>query len=81
MEGGGYETAYSPTLEELIDACGNDFRWLKHNTHDPEHIWMAQGRPHWKTIDGKGLPEPRCWGKTPIEAVAKLWLSLNTLIK
>lgn len=58
---------YIPTLEELIEACGGQMLQLNN--------WM-----------------PRCWnvvgvikesiedfeGKTPSEAVARLWLAINT---
>lgn len=56
-----------PTLEELIEACGDRFggltrmilvveEWTAHDTDDIN-------------IDAHGI--------TPIEAVAKLWLALN----
>ena len=64
-----YGSGYSPTLSELIEACGEDFRWLKLRTKD---LWLAQGRPH-----PVGKKEPRCYAPTPEEAVAKLWLELN----
>lgn len=54
-----------PTLEELIEACGDKFFALKH------HIgWIAVGwdGPH-LSITGVG--------KTPEEAVANLYLALN----
>lgn len=58
------EIAYIPTLSELIAACGDDFIRLDKCAHD----WWATG-----LVDG--------WdefnGKTPEEAVANLWLSLN----
>lgn len=71
------ESIYVPTLSELIEACGEDFRWLKHNHRESEHRFMAQGRPHWKDEDGNGMKEPKCFGATPEEAVALLYLALN----
>lgn len=62
------EKVYMPTLSELIEACGNDFRWLKARGDS----WLAQGRLH-----PVGKREPRCYGSTPEEAVANLWLELN----
>jgi hypothetical protein len=51
-----------PTLSELIEACGEDFRCL---IKDGKDGWCVQGDNfQWKD-------------KTPEEAVAKLWLELN----
>lgn len=56
-----------PTLEELIEACGNDLDQLE-NTMDG-----------WRAYGSKGdEPIEIYWGKTPSEAVANLWLSLHT---
>ena len=70
--------ALRPTLSELIEACGDDFRWLKHNHHAKgkgiEVKWMAQGRPH--PISAKDI---KCFASTPEEAIARLWLALNPL--
>ena len=52
-----------PTLEELIDACGKEFVWLERLKTGK---WNAQATIV-KTV----------FGKTPLEAVAKLWLKLN----
>ena len=75
-----------PTLSELIEACdgkwGQRFRWLgNEKTH-----WSAQARP----IHGRSKKYPdspieikqmgkdiKTTGKTPEEAVARLWLALN----
>lgn len=64
----------SPTLEELIDACGKDFislnleHWADYNKD--KRMYMAEGEyqplePHIVT------------GKSPKEAVANLYLALN----
>lgn len=52
----------APTLEELIEACGDGFKALEKDSVAP---WYALGI----TVRGKGL--------TPTEAVANLWLALN----
>lgn len=52
---------YEPTLEELIDACGEGFFSLERNDRE----WNAAKHPS----------EQR--GKTPLEAVAKLYIKLN----
>ena len=62
------DRVYAPTLEELIEACGDDFEAL---------IKQAGG---WKAVaTGKSNPggtDPIS-GATPSEAVARLWLALN----
>ena len=50
-----------PTLEELIDACGENFGSL-----DRRHEgWLARANG-----------DQRCLARTPAEAVARLWLTL-----
>jgi len=56
------ECAYNPPLSELIDACGQRFDNLNRVL---ENTWIAE----WKTISEGG--------KTPEEAVAKLYIKLN----
>ena len=56
-----------PTLSELIEACGEGFYGLEKTT-DGTNMWEAQ------TIKITPLVY---LGKTPEEAVAKLWLELN----
>jgi len=55
-----------PTLESLIDACGDDFQKLE----------TIIGNK-WQGVGGKGIREIEMEGKTPKIAVAKLWLKLN----
>lgn len=56
------EKVYLPTLEELISECGGDAKML-----------LDMGGGSWAyAIDGKGEG-----GKTPREAVAKLYIALN----
>ena len=62
------ETIYSPTLSELIEACGARFRSLTRNGVDfevEEDICDEDETPLHFT------------GKTPEEAVANLWIELK----
>lgn len=60
--------AYSPTLSELIEACGKNFACLEHLSNE---LWVADAwREHGFTTFSKE-------GPTPEEAVARLWLALN----
>ena len=54
-----------PTLEELIEACGEDFK----NLYVFKETWYAC----WSNITTTRAGS----GETPTEAVAMLWLSLN----
>lgn len=59
-----------PTLEELIEACGNDFWHVEHVMATTYDFWRAEGHP--LVVDssvGKG--------SNALEAVARLWLALN----
>ena len=60
------ETVLIPTLSELIEACGDDLDSLVRDMSENK-LWIAYRQ------DGDGSGE----GKTPGEAVAKLWLKLN----
>ena len=55
-----------PTLEELIEACGRDFRFLE-RLREPD-----EEGSFWAESDNHGVA-----GSTPSEAVANLWLKLN----
>jgi len=67
MKDNGSNLYYIATLSELIEACGDDFILLMHSTNLPENdAWVV-----WKKTGGM------TFGKTPEEAVAKLWLELN----
>ncbi len=62
--GGHHEKVYIPTLEELVDACGANFKKL---TFIPEKaVWYADS-----------YPSGSWTGVTHTEAVGKLWLSLE----
>lgn len=63
------DSLYKPTLSELIEETLKKCQFLtlqNENAHD----WMA-----WPDLDeSKGL---KCYGQTPEEAMARLWLILN----
>ncbi len=61
---------YTPTLEELIEACGDKFGQLIKYVDG----WVAEN--NWKSFTEEGIVR-QAKGSTPIEAVAKLWLGLN----
>ena len=58
------DKTFKPTLEELIMTCGDKFYILLKNDNDND--WVAIG-----------CDVENCCGKTPSEAVARLWLKLN----
>ena len=59
-----------PTLEELIEACGDKLRALEHQT------LLSEGHENrWFAHDGK---ENEGFGSTPEKAVANLWRKLNS---
>ena len=64
----GDTTVYYPTLEELIEACGDSSislaKWGKK--------WQAGYHDKWGECNG-----PEGSGETPEEAVANLWLAIN----
>lgn len=63
-----WEPGYIPTLSELIEACGDGFHGL----------WVIQDE--WEAfseLDNGYIVGKNGEGKTPEEAVAKLWLALN----
>lgn len=65
------EKLYIPTLEELIEACGDKLFAL---FRKGPTVWVADGG-EW--IGGYFGNEYCIQGKTPSEAVARLWLALN----
>lgn len=65
---------YEPSLEELIEACGNRFDELMKSKHIKDSLWRATAYPC-EECDWKGMFHGV--GSTPIEAVASLWLELN----
>ena len=63
---GGY--AYLPTLSELIEACGDQFKMLVADPH-------IKGR--WIAFSFLSTNSGSC--PSPDEAVARLWLALNAV--
>ena len=63
------------TLEELIEECGEGFETLSRDTSTSTTCWVVN------TFGEIDAPEETVlgWfeGKTPTEAVARLWLELN----
>jgi hypothetical protein len=68
-EGSKWSKYIFPTLEELIEACGNEFKGLMVDT---EETWHAISIV--KTDDNSNISGI---GETLEEAVANLWLNLN----
>ena len=64
---GSKDECYTPSLSELIDACGMEF-WILENLNNG--MWVA------KAIDREGK-EILIKSKTPKEAAAKLYIKLN----
>lgn len=65
---------YVPLLEEVIEACGDKFKSLRlHHSKrgdNPDYKWQVWARQSKaKFFD--------VWGSTPLEAVCRLFLSLN----
>ena len=62
------QACYDPNLSELIKECGEEFCILQTKiTDNPNEKYRAG------TFDGVGV----CYGSTPEEAVANLWLEIN----
>jgi hypothetical protein len=70
------EEIYIPELSELIKACGEDFSHLAQKVDYPKigRWWAVTHTKH----DKNGNNYEEC-GRTPEEAVARLWLSLNNV--
>lgn len=64
-----------PTLSELIEACGDNFIELDNLAGIPDEnkVWKAIGERYLLEEVERHFGE----GKTPEEAVAKLWISLK----
>ncbi len=62
----------SPTLSELIEACGDDFYSLQHNQSKVPGEWYV-------IYKSKEPHPPAFYSNTPEESVANLWLRLNVL--
>lgn len=62
-------SAITPTLEELIEACGEQFERLEYTPEVSMNPWWAHERVRGVHNTGDG--------KTPTEAVTRLWLALH----
>jgi len=72
----GKEACQLPTLSELIEACGENFRTIiLHTQYRKKLLKPWEAVPNKKLIQAKSAS-----GVTPEEAVAKLWLSLNSVL-
>lgn len=66
---------YAPTLEDLIEACGDRFGKLLSPTYRERYDGR---RDHWTALsDDDRTDMYDVEGKTPEEAVANLWLTIN----
>lgn len=66
----------APTLSELIEACGEGFEYLNRvDNTEPPYEWVAGTRDEYAREVGSISMYKN--GKSPDDAVAKLWLALN----
>jgi hypothetical protein len=73
-DGRGDKMATTPTLSELIEACGDGFQSLCRYTDQTEsRIWVA----NWYNYPDKMYEKEYRFGETPETAVANLWLQLK----
>lgn len=63
-----------PTLEELIEACGEEM-WNLQRTNAFDGIKKSTNWQAWNGLEGRASITRS--GKNPNEAVANLWLELN----
>jgi hypothetical protein len=66
---------YFPTLEELIEACGDDINAVIFSK--PGKYWVGSAGKLADSIVGLYGAEFLSHGMNPTEAVARLWLALN----
>lgn len=71
------DTVHFPDLSELIKACGNHFQSLNHMLKDIIVGISGTGVSFWRATGGITAVE-NFNGETPEEAVANLWLKLNS---
>lgn len=67
------EDIYIPTLEELVESCGDGFDSIY---RDSDGNWEVE-QPLVQDYSGQIPYKHKGEGKTPTEAVANLWLKLN----
>jgi hypothetical protein len=71
---GSADMVYVPSLSELIKECGLGFHILQYDTLG----FRSDMNLRWTANSAMEIPGGECKGSTPEEAVAKLWLSLNS---
>jgi hypothetical protein len=64
----------TPTLEELIEMCGNNFDILVHDERGVINYKMHRREEKWSA---SSWSREVAFGSTPTEAVARLWLALH----
>jgi hypothetical protein len=64
---------YIPTLDDLIEACGREFRTLDRDGSSGKIEWLCNNYIS-EDDDGSG---DIIVGKSPVEAVARLWLRVR----
>ena len=70
---------YVPTLKELIEACGEGFTTLERKIGNPfNYTGIPDKTVWWSARMGDRLGDYVNPGSTPEEALARLWLALNT---
>jgi len=70
------EECLVPTLSELIEACGNVTIRLQSYWNGNDLMWQADTCGNFRDYDH--VLDKSEVGSTPEEAVANLWLALNT---
>jgi hypothetical protein len=69
------ERCYVPTLSELIEACGHPIVLHSPGSTDINEGYYMPSKNLWSAFQGW---EKTAFGNTPEEAVAHLWLALNS---
>lgn len=71
---------YKPTLSELIEACGDKLHSIRRGGWKGSSLngWMASEDSFYEMTMNTVPKEPVGTGSTPKEAVANLWLVLNS---
>jgi hypothetical protein len=64
---------YIPNLEDLIEACGRDFRTLDRDGSGGKVEWLCNNYIRENDSESSDLVV----GRSPVEAVARLWLILH----
>lgn len=70
-----------PILSELIEACGDRLRKIKHSPKNKKFPWIVQGFGNVETVDGRKMAEKDIKiANISLEvAVAVLWLEINKI--